>query len=157
MTVYIVFSGEFSDRGVAAVFTDETMAKNYCKFFGGDYEYQIEEYDTDVENPNPEGLSAYRVYLTRDGDVHHAVPMSFAEAEKLKNTVSFHEKGPEEEDGFWRRRNRFWVGPGRKYMMAYCFAQTEDEAIARQQARRVAIIRAGLWETGTCINFPEAT
>jgi sarcosine oxidase delta subunit len=44
MKIYIVTSGEYSDYGIDAVFTDEDMA---WRFASTDFDYRIETYDAD--------------------------------------------------------------------------------------------------------------
>lgn len=58
MTVYVVTSGEYSDYGICAVFTDKEKAELYCAAHGDKYgdDCYIEEYDTEevqIESSKP--------------------------------------------------------------------------------------------------------
>ncbi len=69
--VYLVTSGEYSDYGVNAVFSNEQLAKAYVDIYSreGIYceEYQIEEYGLDfMEKQLRKGLGAWEVNIWKD-------------------------------------------------------------------------------------------
>jgi hypothetical protein len=78
-TIYVVTSGEYSDYGIDAVFTDKSKAE----LFAEPYEDRIvEEYEADPEIPSyiEHGYKFYYVIMFRDG----SLPTN-------KNTYSVHE------------------------------------------------------------------
>jgi len=63
-TVYVVQSGQYSDRYIVAVFSDEEKAKAYQEYIDSDN--RIEEYELDCEEEPDWFKNGYKVYYCWD-------------------------------------------------------------------------------------------
>lgn len=62
--IYIITSGDYSEYGIEAVFTDKHEAEKYCAFYNDEvsYEKRIEEYIADKETIETERQIVYQYF-----------------------------------------------------------------------------------------------
>lgn len=69
-TVFVVQSGEYSDRRVDAIFSTEQRAKRFIERFAEPHQFDISEWSLDMYADMPPGYRAFFLRMTKDGQAH---------------------------------------------------------------------------------------
>ena len=130
MTVYVVTSGEYSDYGISAVFTDKEKAEIYCAAHSDKYDenYYIEEYDTEeveIESSKPPKCK-WRMVFDKYG-----VLSQFG----TSSTLTFRELNQ--------------IIPGRNRT---CVIATLDKDIPKEKAEKIICDRFAKWKAERMIH-----
>lgn len=127
MKVWICSKGSYSDYGVTAVYSDETLAKRTSQAYGWNDPVEME---VDPETPSEvrSGCSFFGVVMMNDGTYYHTYltePNSWTSEDRPYDRVS----GPSGQ-----------AGPGCAY---FCWARDEAHAIKIANERRIMRLAVG--------------
>jgi len=173
--VYVVTSGEYSDYGIAAIFSTEEKAKEFCRVHntnGEDGErvtredgyywytpdYGIEIWGLDEDFPAmPKDKVGFWVFMSKDGEVSVVRRRSVAEAIKYEGHIYFSGIHP---DGLHHTYSgRFYCGSkdeeeAAKYLneteflsVSGVLARDEQHAIKIVNEKRTQLLALNRWPT----------
>lgn len=175
--IYIVTSGDYSDYGVAAVFSTKEKAQEFCKLHNinkedgedvcnadGSYrytpDYRVETWEVDAVFPEvPKDQYGFYVFMSKDGETSVVRRRSIAEALASKNKVSFYGPPTPYPDGSVTSRKRFWANvPEEKEVEALLnntefmvlngvLARDEQHALKIANEKRAQLLALQRWPT----------
>lgn len=141
MIVYVVVSGEYSDKGIRAVFVDKDKAVSYCAarndvgYDGGLWDdYRIEEYDTQDASLDS-GIEYGYMYHYEYNDTVKRESLSYRIHSK-----SFLERN----DNIQSRCVAYYGYGSTKNLIyeTYCWLKTEDKSLALKICRdKLAVLK----------------
>ena len=117
--IYIVTSGEYSDYGIDAVFTDKEPAEKFIKEQKG----EIEVWEANEYTKIPQNRDVYQVIIYVDN----------GEIQGMEKTNSFWHDALNDNMFFWRKIHD--IERGR--LVIYCFAKDREHAIKIANEKRV--------------------
>lgn len=133
-TIYIVTSGDYSDYGIRAVFTDKALAEQLVALRGS--EYEVKEHEADPRDwIAPAGMSFFRVKMARDGAVLVCERDSDGPGLQGPRTAPF--------KSYWWPRGG---GLGDPCIATECWARDEAHATKIAGERRAQFVASGAWE-----------
>ena len=117
--IYIVTSGEYSDYGIDAVFTDKELAEKFIKEQKG----EIEVWEANEYTKIPQNRDVYQVIIYVDN----------GEIQGTEKTNSNWHDALNDNMLFWRKI----CGIERGRLVIYCFAKDREHAIKIANEKRV--------------------
>jgi len=132
-TIYIITSGEYSDYGIRAVFTDKALADAYINMYGNTGYYNdmsIEEWEADrFAEEMRQGHAIYRVQIWKSGDLYNCErDASLPDAQTTIGIVR-------------------WAN-NQELLTTIVIAKDEQHAIKVANERRTRLIAENEWKVG---------
>lgn len=121
--IYIVFTGDYSDRYARGVYSTEEKADNAANYYYGD----IEEFELDELPNHPKGLLYYSIEMQKTGNIDPRRCDATESLEYMNSGVGFRETRPE-------------------VYRLHVWAKNRQHAAKIANERRTQMIATGKWD-----------
>lgn len=132
MIIYIVTSGEYSDHGINAVFTDKSLATEYARV----KQATIEEWEADQPSPFPIGRTPYYVMM----DIEGRSDVGQCDTYRIENPYVYYFENIDRYDQFDDGN------PPKGWRQFYMWAKDPQHAVKIANERRLTMIAEGKFD-----------